>query len=91
MKSLVISAILLSFSAGFAQEPESLHFKTSTSCASCFKKVDKAVCEPFKAKLTECRQEAGNLWIKGKNLDVAAIKKALGETGFYDAKAEAKN
>lgn len=86
MKSLVLSAVLLVFSASYAQNTqteEQIHtLKMNTTCGACVAKVNKAVCEKFKSSLSQCTPEVGSLTLKGKNIDMAAIKKAIAKTGY---------
>ncbi len=82
MKSLIFSAVLLVFSATYAQGEETYQLKVNSTCGSCIKKLNKSVCEPFKSSLTECSQKVGSMTLKGKNIDLAAVKKAIADAGY---------
>jgi len=85
MKNLVISTILLIFSAAWSQtsNPETTYdLKVNTTCARCVKKITENVCEPFKSQLVECTPTVGALKLRGSNIDMAAIRKAIQKTGY---------
>lgn len=82
MKSLVFSAILLTFSATFAQNEETHELKMNTTCGACVKKINEGVCQKFKSQLSECTPAVGSLKIKGTKIDMAAIKAAVKKTGY---------
>ena len=90
MNSLVLSAILLSFSASFAQTQESHELKMNTTCEACVKKIDANVCQKFKGQLSECKPVVGGLSLKGTKIDMAAIKKAIKDTGYTIQSESAK-
>ncbi|MFN8790604.1 MAG: hypothetical protein ACK5Y2_04030 [Bdellovibrionales bacterium] len=85
MKNLVISTILLTFSAAWSQSPNpetTYDLKMNTTCEACVKKITKNICEPFKSQLVECTPTVGALKLRGSNVDMAAIRKAIQKTGY---------
>lgn len=85
VKNLVISTILLTFSAAWSQSPNpetTYDLKMNTTCEACVKKITKNICEPFKSQLVECTPTVGALKLRGSNVDMAAIRKAIQKTGY---------